>query len=300
MRKALFFVSFLVFANFAFTQELNCSVAVLSPTISGTTDKKVFESLQQSVFEFMNNKKWTKEQYQNEERIDCSFTINIAEKISTDEYRATFSVQSRRPVFKTSYNSLMFNYEDKDFQFRYLEFQPLEFSETSNLSNLTSVLAFYAYMVIGMDYDSFSLEGGTQYYQKAQQIVTNCQNAPEKGWKAFEGTRNRYWLVENTLNATFKPLRECMYKYHRLGFDAMTQDVAGARATVLQAIELIQKVHKDKPNTLNVQLFFLAKADEIVNLFSQGEPNEKTKIVNLLNEIDPANSNKYQKIMTSQ
>lgn len=299
MRKLFFFIFVFSFA-FADAQELNCSVNILSPTISGTTDKKVFETLQQTIFEFMNNKKWTKEQYLTEERMECLLTINIAEKLSSDEYRASIQVQSRRPVFKTSYNSLIFNYDDKDFQFRYLEFQPLEFSETSHLSNLTSVLAFYAYMLIGTDYDSYSLEGGTPYYQKAQQIVTNAQSAPEKGWKAFENTKNRYWLVENTLNSTFKPLRECLYKYHRLGFDVMTQDAASGRAIILQSLELIQKVHNDKPNSFNVQIFFLAKADEIINIFSQALPEEKTKAVNLLNVIDPANSNKYQKIMASQ
>ncbi len=298
--RRLFLAIFIFPVIFSNAQELNCSVNILSPTISGTTDKKVFETLQQAIFEFMNNRKWTKEQYQNEERIECLFTINIAEKISTDEYRASIQVQSRRLIFKTSYNSLVFNYDDKDFQFRYLEFQPLEFSETSHLSNLTSVLAFYAYMVIGADYDSYSIEGGTPYYQKAQQIVTNAQTGAEKGWKAFENTKNRYWLVENTLNSTFKPIRECIYKYHRQGFDIMAQDVAGGRSSVMDGLLLLEKVHRDKPNSFNLQVFFLAKADEIVNLFSQAFPEEKTKVVNLLNQIDPANSTKYQKILSSQ
>ncbi|MFH1005698.1 MAG: DUF4835 family protein [Bacteroidota bacterium] len=280
-----------------YSQELNCSVQVISPQFQNTADKKIFQTLQQSIYEFMNNRKWTNDVFQIDERIECSIVITVTDKPSSDDFKGSIQVQARRPIFKTSYNSLLFNYNDNNLQFKYVEYQPMEFVESSFTSNLTSVLAFYAYMIIGLDYDSFSLEGGTPYFQKAQTVVTNAQNAAEKGWKSYEDTRNRYWLVENMLNQTFKPIRECMYKYHRMGFDMMVDDLTASRSTILTSLELLKKVHEGKPGSFNLQVFFLAKADEIVNLFSQGEAIEKTKVVTLLNEIDPGNSNKYNKIL---
>lgn len=279
-----------------FSQELNCTVQVLSPQFQNSADKKIFQTLQQAIFEFMNNRKWTNDVIKQEERIECSVVITISEKPSSDEFRGSIQVQARRPVFKSSYNSLLFNVLDKNLAFKYIEYQPLEFSESSFMSNLTSVLGYYAYLILGADYDSFSMEGGTPYYQKAQNIVSNAQTTNEKGWKSFEDNQNRYWIVENILNSTFKPMRECMFKYHRLGFDGMAEDVAAGRAAVLQSLLLLKKVHESKPSSYSMQLFFLAKADEIVNLFMQGEPAEKTKVTELLSEIDPANNTKYNKI----
>lgn len=293
-----FLISFFTFLLFLSgnSQELNCNVQVLTPQIQG--DKKIYETLQNGIFEFMNNTKWTKDNFQNDERIPLTLIITINERVS-DEFKATMQVQSSRTAYRSSYNSVLFNHNETDFTFRYLEFQPLEFSENTNMSNLTSVLAFYAYMAIGIDYDSFSPEGGTQYFRRAQTIVANAQNAPEKGWKAFEGSKNRYWLVENATNETFAPLRECFYRYHRFGLDIMHQDVVEGRKAILDAIELLRKVHKDKPGSFNLQIFFNAKSDEIVNIFSKAFPDEKSKVVNILNEIDPANSIKYAKILTS-
>jgi hypothetical protein len=297
IKRIFLFIFCALFADAIFAQELNCSVQILSPTIQGTTEKKVLETLKQDIFQFMNNRKWTNDQFKPEERIECSIIIDVSEK-SSDAFKASIQVQLNRPVFNSSYKSLVFNYKDPDYQFNYIESQPLEFNESSNSSNLTSVLAYYAYLMIGMDYDTYSLEGGTPYFQKCQTIVANAQNAPEKGWKAFEGTKNRYWLVENILSPTYKPLRECNYKYHRLGFDVMAKDVAGGRAVVLEALTLTQKVYQEKPGSFNLYLFYVAKADEIVNLFCQGLNEEKTKVVSMLSEIDPANSNKYSKITT--
>ncbi|MCC7301916.1 MAG: DUF4835 family protein [Bacteroidia bacterium] len=280
-------------------QELNCNVQILSPTIQGTTEKKIFETLQLAISEFMNNTRWTGDQFKQEERITCNLTITINDKLSSDEFKGSMQIQSSRPVFKTSYNSLVFNHNDVDFQFKYLEYQPLEFSKTSHLSNLTSVLAFYAYMIIGIDYDTFSPEGGTPYFQFAQTIVNNAQNVPEKGWKAFEGQKNRYWMVTNMLDGVFKPIRECNYKYHRLGLDIMQQDLTSGRSVAADALLLLKKVHNDKPLSFTMQVYFQGKADEIVNLFSQSFPDEKTKIMNLLNEIDPGNGIKWQKIMAN-
>lgn len=303
-RKPLLYCCFIFLFSLPFgkgkgwAQELNCSVQVISPQLQNTADKKIFETLQQSVFEFMNNRKWTNDVFQQEEKIECSMIITVTDKPSSDEFVASLQVQARRPVYKSSYNSLIVNIVDKNFSFKYVEYQPLEFSESSFLSNLTSVLAYYGNIIIGTDYDSFSMDGGSPYFQKAQAIVSNAQSSSFAGWASNED-RNRYWIVENVLNSTFKPLRECMYKYHRTGFDLMAEDVATGRANVLQALELLRKVQESKPNSYSLQLFFLAKSDEIVNLFSQAEPAEKTKIFELLNEIDGANSVKYDKIMQS-
>lgn len=299
MRKVIFLLVLVHLVSFSLmAQELKCTVKVNSQQIQGS-DKRVYETLQTAVFEFLNNTKWTKDVYTNDERIECSFLINITERPSTDQFSATLQVQFSRPVYKSSYNSVLLNYRDKDFQFKYLEYQSLEFSENQNLSNLTSVLAYYAYLAIGMDYDSFAPEGGTVYLQKAQTIVNNAQNANETGWKAFESNKNRYWLVFNMLDQVFSPLRECTYKYHRLGLDIMNNDKDGGRATIAESLSLIQKTNADRPNSFNMKLFFDSKADELVNIFSQGSSAEKTKVVNILNEVDGANSSKYQKILSS-
>lgn len=290
----------------AVAQELNCTAQVLLQLQKGSlqqessADKKILQTLQQSIFEFMNNRKWTNDIFKQEERIECSVVITITDKLSADEFKGTIQVQARRPIYKSSYNSLILNVLDKNFSFKYIEYQPMEFSESTFMSNLTSVLAYYAYLIIGTDYDSFSLEGGSPYFQKSQTIVSNSQTGNEKGWKSFEDNQNRYWIVENLLNSTFRPMRECMYKYHRTGFDSMSEDLVSGRAAVLQSLQLLKKVHESKPSSYSMQLFFLAKSDEIVNLFSLAEPPEKTKVMELMGEIDPANSVKYNKITESR
>jgi hypothetical protein len=300
MRKLIFLLSgFLACATLS-AQELNCTVKVESAQIQ-SSDKKIFETLETSIFEFMNNRRWTNDQYLNQERIECNILINITERISNDEFKATLQVQSRRPVYKSSYNSTVFNFLDNDFSFRYLEFQQLEFIDNAFTTNLTSVLAFYANIIIGLDYDTFSPDGGSPYFLRAQNIVNNAQNAPEKGWKAFEGTRNRYWLTENLMSPIFRPQRECMYKYHRGGLDIMSDNKENGRAAVTEAIELLRKVHSERPGAFLMQLFFNAKTDEIISIYSQAFPDEKNRIINTLTVIDPSNGSKYQQeIMKGQ
>jgi len=276
-------------------QELNCQVQVLSQQISGT-DKRAFEALQTAIYEFMNNRKWTNETFKLEERIDCSILINLTDRIGTDEYKGTFQVQSRRPVYKASYNSVLLNFNDQDFQFKYIENQPIEYNDNAFTSNLASMLGYYAYLIIGLDYDSFALNGGTPYLQKALGIVNFTQDVSEPGWKAFENNKNRYWLINNLMDASFVPLRECYYNYHRKGLDAMTDNKEAGRAVISESIETLKKVHAAKPLSFNMQVFFNAKSDEIINIFSGAFTDEKAKIVNTLNEIDPTNANKYAKI----
>lgn len=301
MKKLILFIAVITIGLSSLeAQELNCQVQVVSPQIQGTTEKRIFDNLQKAIFEFMNNTKWTSDIYSMEERISCSMFINITEKISTDEYKATLQIQSTRSVFKSSYNSVMINHNDADFTFKYIEFQSMDFSMSQYMGNLTSVLAYYAYVIIATDYDSFSPNGGTPWWQKAQTIVANAQNAVEKGWKSMESTKNRYWLVENTLQPLFAPIRECNYKYHRLGFDVMFQDVAAGRAVVLEALLSLEAIHNQRPLSFPLQLFFNAKSDEIVKLFSGGLQEEKTKVVPLLQKIDPGHGLVYQNINRTQ
>lgn len=296
MRKYISLFLFFISGHFLFSQELNCQVSVVSPQIQGTTEKQIFDQLQKSIFEFMNNTKWTKDNFTTAERIDCSILINVTQKAGTDDYRATIQIQSRRPVFKSSYFSPTFNYIDENFAFRYQQFQQLEFNLNTFSNNITSVLAYYAYVIIANDYDTYSNLGGTEYFQKAQLIVSNAQSAAESGWKSFESNKNRYWIVENALQPVFQPIRECMYKYHRLGLDIMNEKAADGRKEILKSTELLLGVYKNRPASFIMELFFNAKADELVNIFSKGFPDEKAKIVETLTTVDPANSTKYFKI----
>lgn len=278
-----------------FAQEFNVTVQVTSPQIEGT-EKKIFETLQQDLYDFVNNRKWTNYQYKPEERIEGTMLITVSSR-SGEDFVAKMNVALRRPVYKSSYNSALLNYIDKDFEFKYVEFQALEYADNVFTSNLTSTIAYYLYMFLGLDGDSFSRNGGAPYFAQAQNIVNMGQNAREKGWKAFESQKNRYWLVENLTNPTYASVREAMYKYHRLGLDQMADDVETGRVAVNESLELLRKANRERPGLFILQLFLEAKRDEIVNIYSGASPMDKTKAVNILKEIDPANSSKYQKIL---
>lgn len=296
MRNYLYIFLFLVLSKSIFSQELNCQVSVVSVQVQGTTEKQIFDQLQKSIFEFMNNTRWTKDNFTTAERIDCSILINVTSKISADDYIGTIQIQSRRPVYKSSYFSPTVNYIDESFVFKYQQFQQLEFNLNTFSNNITSVLAYYAYIIIANDYDTYSNLGGTEYFQKAQLIVGNAQSANESGWKSFESNKNRYWIVENALQPVFQPIRECMYKYHRLGLDFMNEKPDDGRKEILKSMDLLLGVYKNRPASFPMELFFNAKVVEVVNIFSKGQPDEKAKAVEVLTTVDPANSTKYFKI----
>jgi len=279
-------------------QEFNCQVQVSSAQIEGT-EKKVYQTLQQALYEFVNNRKWTNLAYRPEERIECTILVTINERVSSDMFKGKLNLVLQRPVYKTSYNSTVFNYVDKDFDFNYLESQNLEYSPDVFTSNLTSVIAFYINIFLGIDGDTFTKNGGTPYYEKAQAIVNTAQNVAEKGWKAFESQKNRYWLVENLQNSSYSGIREGLYNYHRLGLDVMTENIELGRSGVSDCIELFQKANRVRPGLFLLQLMLDAKRDEIINIFSQASPQDKVKVIAVLKEIDPANGTKYQKIMGS-
>ncbi len=290
----ILFVSVFVFSVNA--QELNCAVTINRDQIQGTVEKQVIDQLQKSVFEFMNNKKWTNEIFTSQEKIDCSILIILKQKNDPDGYSASIQVQSTRPIYKSTYPSPVFNFEDDNFEFKFQQFTTLDFNENSFQNNLTSVLAFYAYVMIAVDYDSFSALGGTPYWQKAQTIVNNAQSAAEKGWRSNESNKNRYWLIENTLQPVFLGIRNCMFQYSFSGLDIMWEKADEGRANVLAALELLKPVYASRPASFNMQLFFNAKVDELVNIFKGGLPEEKTKALETLMLVDPAHTTKYLKI----
>jgi Domain of unknown function (DUF4835) len=277
-------------------QELNCNVQINSSQVQGS-DKSIFEAMQKNIFEFMNTRKWTNNVFKNEERIECTILINILEQVSNNQFKASIQVQSRRPIYNTSYNSTILNHIDKEFDFVFNEFDNLEYSETTFISNLTSVLSYYAYIILALDYDSYSMKGGTVYLQKAQTIVVNAQSAQQTGWKAFESNKNRYWLVENFLRPNYSAMRDFSYIYHRKGFDEMAGNVEKGRLKVLESIRLLESVHKTNPNSYQMQILFNAKTDELISLFQDGLPKEKTEANNILSKINSINSSKYSKIV---
>jgi hypothetical protein len=276
-------------------QEFFCEIRISTPGIAGT-DRRVFDALRESVYEFMNQRKWTNLNIKIEERIEATVLVTITERLSADEFKSTLNVVLRRPIYKSSYNSPVLNYVDDNFQFRYIEYQPLDFSENTFMSNLTSVLGFYAYIFLGLDFDTFSLYGGEPFYQAAEGIVNAAQNSNERGWRAFDGNRNRYWLVENLRNASYRPLRQFLYEYHRLGLDIMSEKPDEGRAKILESLPLLERMYRERPGMFLLQLIIEAKRDEIINVFSQGSPQEKLRAANIMREIDPANSSRYNKI----
>ncbi|HZL09607.1 MAG TPA: DUF4835 family protein [Prolixibacteraceae bacterium] len=295
----IFLAVVLVWGNSLIAQELRCNISISASKIQGA-NKTVFEAMQSDLYEFMNNRKWTEHKYSMDERIECSFFINLEEQISSDEFKGSIQVQVRRPVFNSSYETILLNIKDNDFYAKYIEYQTMEFNETSNKDNLTNILAYYAYIVLGMDYDSFSPEGGTEFFQKAQNIVNNSQTAREKGWKAYESERNRYWLVENLLNKSYAGFRSCIYQYHRQGLDLMADKTPEGRAAIAESLKSIQKLFRTRPSLYILQIFFDAKSDELVNIFSNSFPDERNRVSVILNECDPSNGSKYEKILKAE
>lgn len=299
MKKfVILILSILLIYNIVQAQEVRCNISVNSTQLTNV-NKEIFYTMQTDLYEFINNKKWTKHTYNQRERIECSFNIQITKMISSDEYDATLTVQSKRPVYNSSYTSTILNIKDEYFRFKYKEFQTIEFQDNDNKDNLTNVLAYYIYVILGFDYDTFSPQGGTEYFEKAREIVTNSQSATGRGWKAFESDYNRYWIVENMLNKSYAPYRQCLYRYHRLGLDAMSESVESGRSEAADALRDLQKVFRSKAKLYITQMFFDAKRSELTNIFSQSYSDEMNRVVNILTEIDPSNADQYQRMKES-
>jgi len=297
MRKFIVVFCFLFLFLSSNAQELLCTTTILDNQIA-ITDKKVFRKLEQAISNFVNTTRWTNEKFEPNERIEINFQIILTNYNQNDNsYKGSCQIQSRRPVYGSTYQSPIFNINDENWEFTFNEFEPMVFNENSFQNNLISLISFYAYYVIATDFDSFGMYAGTPYFTKAFAIANNAQPTGLAGWQPFErNIRSRYNLADNVLNERFKPIREATYKYHRLGLDNMSKNQEEARKQIVASIELVQKVFKVAPNTVMLLVFFESKSDELVNIFKGAPAIEKPKIISLLNEINVANTNKYDKI----
>ncbi|RZK26769.1 MAG: DUF4835 family protein [Flavobacterium sp.] len=276
-------------------QELNARVQILAPTVPNI-DKRNLDVLQKNLREFLNNNKWSNETYAPQERIECNFVITISEWDGNSAYKAEAQIQSSRPVYGSSYNTTLLNLNDNNFDFNFTEGQSLDFSDQNYISNISSLLGFYAYTIIGLDKDSFSSLGGTFYHKKAQTLLNNAQVSSNSGWKAFDGLRNRYWLNENLLNKGFEELRVFIYDYHYNGLDKLQDNAGRGVKKMISLLAGLKQMDKQKLGSIFPNFYFASKADEVVNVFSipTGDPSDRLKAYNLLVEVDPANINKYE------
>ena len=283
-----------------YAQELNCQVSIITNARLEVTsvEKEIFEQLKQTIYDLMNTTQWTKDKFKVEERINCNIQLQIDKIPSTGTYEGSMQIQSSRPAFNSSYNTTLVNFQDDNIQFSYSRNAVLVYAPNQFRDNLTSILAFYAYFIIGMDYDSFSLKGGTPHFNEAQQIVSNAQVASSPGWKSSEqGKNNRFYLVDNILHQLFEPMRECVYEYHRKGVDMLYDDKIKGRQAMYEALTKLNKVVATRPNSINLLSFVQAKREELNNVYSDAEVKDKNDVVNLLKRVDPANASRYQEIL---
>jgi len=282
-------------------QELQAKVTVLAQQIGPTVNKNVFTTLQTQLTNLLNNRKWTSDVFQTQEKIQCNFLLNLQSVVDDNTYKGTLTVQAARPVFNSTYQSPLVNFQDADVTFKYVEYQAIEFNEnrvSGNdplAGNLTAIFAYYVYVILGLDYDSFGLKGGNEYFQKALNVVTN---APEgrniSGWKAFDGVRNRYWLANNVTNNKLNQIHDILYGYYRSGMDNMYSDQVNARVKVLDALSKLEDFNQENPNTMIMQFFLQNRSDEIIGVFKKADPVSKSKALDILSKIDIGNVTKYK------
>ena len=273
-------------------QELNARVTLLAPQVSNIS-KPTLDALQRTIRDFLNNNKFSTENYKPTERIDCSFVITINSWDGGSGYTAEAQIQSSRPVFNSSYNSTLLNMSDKNFDFAYNDGSTIDFSDQNYISNISALLSYYAYTIIGMDKDSFARMGGTTYYKKAQNIINLAQASGNAGWKAADGLRNRFWFNENVLNPVFSKLRAFIYSYHLNGLDQLTDNDKGLKQ-IVDALPALQQMDKQKLGSIFPNVYFASKAEEVTNVLSKLNTQERLKAYNMLAEIDPANIGKYE------
>lgn len=295
--KHAFLIAALLLGTFTgFGQEVNFTVKVNVQKLQ-TADPRIFETLEQSVLEFLNSTKWTDDVFERNERINCNLLITLQEELSPTSFKADIAVQSSRPVYGSNYETALFNHIDREVVFTYEQFQPLQYSKNTFNDNLSSVLSFYVYVILGLDYDSFSLYGGEPYFLAAQDIVNTVPQgiaASSPGWRSTDGNRNRFWIVENMLSPRIRPFREAMYAYHRLALDIMAQDVAKGRALLSESLENVLKTNQAYPNSMAIQMFINAKSQEIMEIFKLGSAQEKEQVVRVMSRIDAANTARYR------
>jgi len=297
-----FFVLLCIATNTLSAQELQAKVTIMADKVGPQTDKKIFGTLQTALNTFMNNRKWSKETFQPSEKIVCNFLLYINQSFDNNLFQASLTVQAGRPVYNSTYESPLINFIDENVTFRYIEFQPIEFNENRVMgnndpmaSNLSAILAYYAYLIIALDFDSFSLKGGDPYFQKVQHIVNNAPDGRDvQGWKAFDGQRNRYWLMDNLTNTRYTLVHDAMYSYYRLGLDNMYENETEGRNAIMNTLNLFTNINTDNPNTMIVPFFFQGKSMELIKIFKKSTPDERTRALELLTRLDITNSNNYK------
>lgn len=293
MRKlAILFT--LLYSLGVLAQELNCTVTVIAQQ-TGNDNNVVFRNLEKQLNEFISNTQWTDKNYSQQERIDCNMVINVQE-YNNDLFAAALQVSSSRPVYNSTYNTPVYNYNDKSFNFRYLEFQNLVYNPIQFESNLISVLAFHVYMILGMDADTFELNGGSEYFKQAQIIANYSQQLNGQGWKLEDGLQSRFALIDNLMSPTFKEFRTTMYEYHINGLDLMHEDTKKGKTKLTSVLEELQKIHRRRPNSFLMRVFFDAKSDEIMDILSGGPSVNITDSMDILNRIAPTYSQKWRNI----
>ncbi len=300
MMKRLYILLCLLLCSAAlYAQDFQCQVSINSSQVSSSVSQQRYTELQQKIYQFIHDRKWCQYTLKTNERIECALQIALSE-VSGDVYKGTMTIILQRPVYKTNYKTTLLNFQDKNIQFTYAEGDPLEYTDNQNISQFTSLIAYYLNLFLAIEFDSFSMNGGSPYYNKMQTIVNLNQSASEKGWSIVDnGQSNRYWITENLTNSTYSKLHDFYYQYHRLGLDVMYDTPDAGRAVILESLKLLQQVYSQKSNLALVKIICSTKGDEIVNIFKEGLPNEKTQVVNIMKQIDPTNSSKYETINSS-
>ena len=301
MRKLIILPLILFMYHAVHAQELQAKLTVLSNRVSTQVDKKVFQTLQSSLTNFLNNRKWTNDVFQPQEKIKCNFLLSIDQDLGSNVYKASLTVQAARPVYSTTYESPIINFQDNDVTFKYVEFQPIEFNENRIqgndplAANLTAVLAYYVNIILGLDYASYAPRGGDPYFQKAQFIVNNAPEGRDiAGWKTFDGIRNRFRMVENLTDNRFALIHDAIYSYYRSGLDAFYENEENGRAGVMNALNFLNTLNREQPNSMILQVFFQGKSTELARLFSRSSPETKTKARDLLVKLDLTNASVYK------
>ncbi len=301
MYKLSVLISFLLVCTFTKAQELNARVSVNSNAISSNVNKNVFLTLQTALNNFMSNRKWTTDTYLPNEKIDCSFLLTLQPTTTDNVYTATLTIQVARPILNSSYLSPIINFQDKDIEFKYIQYQDMQFNDNNVTgadalaSNLTAIFAYYAYMVLGFEGDSFAPRGGSAYFQKAQNVVNNApDDAGIVGWKAFDAIRNRYWLVENMLNERYTMMHDIYYNYYRLGMDKMYDDANAGTTEILNVLNQLTSFNSDNANTMINQFFFQGKATELIGVFSKASADNRARASELLQKLDLTNAGRYK------
>lgn len=301
--KKILVLAFIGISLGAGAQELQARFTVMANRVSSQVDRKVFQTLQTTLTNFVNNRKWTGDSYQPQEKIKCNFLLSIDQDLGSNVYKATLTVQAARPIYNSTYESPILNFQDNDVVFKYVEFQPVEFNENRvqgndpMVANLPAVVAYYVYIILGLDYDSFAPRGGDPYFQKANYIVTNAPEASTiTGWKAFDGLRNRFKLVEGLVDSRYTLVHDALYSYYRGGLDQFSENEASARAGILAALSHLNSVNQQQPNSMILQVFFQGKSNELVKIFSKADADSRNRARDILSRLDLTNAAAYKEL----